>query len=482
MAEELTPDICIIGAGSGGLSVAAGAVQFGLSVVLVERGQMGGDCLNYGCVPSKALLAAARRKHIIETSGPFGVTADAPKVDFAAVNAHVKSVIAAIAPNDSVARFEAMGVRVIKAAGKFKNKTTLNAGDIEITPKKFVIATGSSPAVPPIPGLAETHYFTNETIFDNTELPRHLIIIGGGPIGLEMAQAHRRLGSQVTVVEAMTPFAKDDPELSAFVLNQLKSEGINIKSGAKVVEVAESTATVTVTIEAGDGGEAAEASEPQTIRGSHLLVATGRAANVNELGLDLAAIKFSPRGIAVNKRLKTSNSRVYAIGDVTGGLQFTHVANYHAGLVLRNIMFKLPVKARTDIVPWVTYTDPELAWVGISEEAAKAAHRNIRILRWPFGENDRAQAERHTNGLVKVITTAKGKILGAGIVGDHAGELITPWVQAITVGAKIGTITAPIIAYPTMAEVNKRAAYTYYTPLLDRSRLKGIARWITRHF
>lgn len=478
MAEELEPDICIIGAGSGGLSVAAGAVQFGLDVVLVERGEMGGDCLNFGCVPSKALIAAARRKHAMETSAPFGIECSAPKVNFAAVNAHVKSVIAAIAPNDSVERFTAMGVRVVQRAGKFRDQRTLVAGDVEIRARKFVIATGSSPAVPPIPGLADTPYFTNETLFENTELPRHLIIIGGGPIGLEMAQAHRRLGSRVTVIEALTPFSKDDPELSRFVLAQLETDGVRILSGTKVSAAAATKAGVVVTLETQDEKSAAV---EQTLRGSHLLVATGRAANVNDLGLKAAGVTFDPRGIKVNKRLKTTNSRIYAIGDVTGGLQFTHVANYHAGLVLRHIMFRLPVKPRNETIPWVTFTDPELAWVGLSEGAARKAHGKIRILRWPFGENDRAQADRQTAGLVKAITTSKGKVLGAGIVGAHAGEFIGPWVRAVTNREKVGALTGAIAPYPTRAEINKRAAYTYYPPLLERSRLPAIARWITRH-
>ncbi|VAW12434.1 Mercuric ion reductase [hydrothermal vent metagenome] len=484
MAEQLKPDICVIGAGSGGLSIAAGASQFGLSVVVVERGRMGGDCLNFGCVPSKALIAAARRKHAIETAAPFGIEASAPRVVFAAVNAHVRGVIDAIAPNDSVERFTAMGVRVVQRAGKFRDPRTLVAGDVEIKARKFVIATGSSPAVPPIPGLAETPYFTNETLFENTELPRHLIIIGGGPIGLEMAQAHRRLGARVTVVEAMTPFARDDPELAGFVLAQLETDGVRILSGATVSAVAATKAGVAVTVktEAEKNGAGKTEKGEIDLRGSHLLVATGRAANVNNLGLEAAGVTFDRRGIKVNKRLKTSNSRIYAIGDVTGGLQFTHAANYHAGLVLRHIMFRLPVKVREDCIPWVTYTDPELAWVGLGEEAAKKAHGNIRILRWPFGENDRAQAERQTAGLVKVITTTKGKVLGAGIAGANAGEFIGPWVRAVTFGEKVSALTGPIVPYPTIAEINKRVAYTYYTPLLEHSRLPGIARWIARHF
>jgi len=249
-------------------------------------------------------------------------------------------------------------------------------------------------------------------------------------------------------------------------------------SATKVSAVAATKAGVVVTLESASDTSGAE---DQTLRGSHLLVATGRAANVNDLALEAAGVTFDHRGIKVNKRLKTTNSRIYAIGDVIGGLQFTHVANYHAGLVLRHIMFRLPVKARNETVPWVTFTDPELTWVGLSEEAARKAHGKIRILRWPFGENDRAQAERHTVGLVKVITTAKGKVLGAGIVGAQAGEFIGPWVRAVTNAEKVGAVTGAIVPYPTLAEINKRAAYTYYTPLLERSRLPAIARWITRH-
>lgn len=474
MTETLKPDICVIGAGSGGLSVTAGALQFGLDVVLVERGEMGGDCLNFGCVPSKALIAAARRKHDIETAAAFGLSCEAPVVDFAAVNAHVKGVIAAIAPNDSVGRYTAMGATVIRGTARFRDRKTVEVGDRTIVARRFVVATGSSPAVPPIPGLDEVPYFTNESIFDNATLPHHLVIVGGGPIGLELAQAHRRLGSRVTVLEAASPMAKDDPELAELVLDRLRSEGVEILSGAKVTGVTATRSTVTATIE-DESGE-------RSIAGSHLLVAAGRKANVDDLGLDAAGIRHDRGGIEVNARLKTTNRRVYAVGDVAGGLQFTHAANYHAGIVLRNIMFRLRARVRENAVPWVTYTDPELAWVGMGEEAARKAHREVRIMRWPFAENDRAQAERATGGLVKVVTEKNGRVLGAGIVGAHAGELIGPWVRAVAQREKIGALTSPVVPYPTLAEANKRAAYAYYAPILEQSRLPRLARFLTRLF
>jgi pyruvate/2-oxoglutarate dehydrogenase complex dihydrolipoamide dehydrogenase (E3) component len=304
-------DICVIGAGSGGLSVAAAAAAFGVSVVLLEKGKMGGDCLNYGCVPSKALIASGKRAHAMRTSAPFGVLPHEPEIDFAAVNAHVKDVIAAIEPNDSVERFTGLGVQVIQAAGRFIDRKTVQAGETKIKARRFVIATGSSPFVPPIPGLDETPHFTNETLFDNTVRPDHLIIVGGGPIGMEMAQAHRRLGSQVTVLEGAKAMGKDDPELAKVVLDHLREDGVVIREGAKVSRVSGVTGDIEVTIETETGVE--------TVSGSHLLMAVGRKPNVDGVGLDAAGIKFSPRGIEVNDSLVTSNKKVFAIGDVTGG-------------------------------------------------------------------------------------------------------------------------------------------------------------------
>jgi pyruvate/2-oxoglutarate dehydrogenase complex dihydrolipoamide dehydrogenase (E3) component len=453
--EDLACDLCIIGAGSGGLSLAAAASQMGVKVILLERHKMGGDCLNYGCVPSKALIAAAKRAHIMRASAPFGIAPVTPGVDWAAVNQHVKGVIAAIAPNDSVARFTGLGVRVIQSSGKFLDKKTVAAGDYRITARRFVIATGSSPAVPPIPGLADAPYFTNETIFDNKAPVTHLIVIGGGPIGLELAQAHARLGAKVTVLEGLKALGKDDPELAEVVLKKLRGEGITVREGAKIERV-EALPEGGVRVHASDAGAAL------AIEGSHLLVATGRKPNVKDLGLEAAGVKYDNRGVIVDAGLVTSNSSVFAIGDVAGGLQFTHVANAHAGIVFRRALFRQPAKFDPDVVPWVTYTSPELANVGLSEEAARKRSIAIKVYRWPYHENDRAQAERATDGFIKVITDQKDRIIGAAIVGENAGELIQMWSLALSQRLSIAAMTAWISPYPTLSEINKRVAFGYY--------------------
>jgi pyruvate/2-oxoglutarate dehydrogenase complex dihydrolipoamide dehydrogenase (E3) component len=456
MAETLRPDICVIGAGAGGLSVAAAAAAFGVSVVLVEKGRLGGECLYTGCVPSKALIAAAKRARGIAEAEAFGVSAGPVSIDFGKVHQHVQDVIAAIAPNDSKERFTGLGVRVIEAAARFKDRDTVVTGDgTEIAARRFVIATGSSPSLPDIAGLKSVPYLTNETVFDLATRPEHLIVIGAGPIGLELAQAFRRLGAAVTVLEVAAPLSREDAECAVVVLDALTREGVDIRSHADIVRVEGAGAKLSVVIRAGDG--------ERTITGSHLLVATGRTANTGGLGLEQAGIACDRRGIMVDKRLKTTNKRVYAIGDVAGHGQFTHLANYQAGLVIRNVLFRLPAVMNEDIVPRVTFTDPELAQVGLTEAQAKARGRTIRVLRWPYHENDRAQAEGATIGHIKVVTDRRGRILGATIVGAGAGELIATWALLTTKRSNIRTLLGVIIPYPTLAEIGKRASMTYFT-------------------
>jgi pyruvate/2-oxoglutarate dehydrogenase complex dihydrolipoamide dehydrogenase (E3) component len=449
-------DLAIIGAGSAGLSIAAAAAQFGQKVVLFEKGEMGGDCLNTGCVPSKALLAAAKAAQAQCSSAAFGVAAQAPKVDFAKVMAHVEGVISTIAPHDSQERFEGLGVTVVRAPVRFIGPNTLEAEGMVYTARRIVIATGSRAGVPPIPGIETIPYFTNESIFKNRRLPKQLIIIGGGPIGMEMALAHRRLGADVTMLEAFQPLGKDDPELAAVVLASLQSEGIQIRGGIKIERI-EKTKT----------GLRIIAADNEIIEGSHLLVAAGRVPNIEGLQLEIAGVEYSKRGITVDHGLRSvTNRQVYAAGDVAGGLQFTHVAGYHAGLIIRNALFRLPVKNRTDIIPWVTYTDPELANVGLTEKDARAIHGdNIRVLRWSFNENDRAIAEGKSKGLVKVITAKNGRILGVGIVGPNAGDLIAMWTLAVSQTMKVSAIANMVLPYPTFGEAGKRAAVTYYAGL-----------------
>ena len=457
-------DIAIIGGGSAGLSLAAAAAQFGEKVVLFEKGSMGGDCLNTGCIPSKSLIAAAKHAHAQRSSAPYGVAAVEPKVDYAKVMAYVENVIATIAPHDSQERFEKLGVTVVRAPAKFVSTRSLSAAGKIYEARKIVIATGSRAAVPKIPGLKDVTFLTNETIFKNRVMPSHLIIIGGGPIGLEMAQAHQRLGCKVTVLDVYEPLAKDDPELSITVLNALRNEGVDIRAQVKIFEIKSTKKIVKVFLK---GGE--------VVAGSHLLVAVGRTPNIEELNLEAGGVAYNERGITVDASLRSSNRNVYAAGDVAGGLQFTHVAGYHAGLIIRNALFRLPTKNRTNIIPWVTYTDPELAQVGLSEIDARKLHSNsIKVLRWSFAENDRAQTEGNTEGLVKIIVNRRGVILGAAIVGAGAGELIAPWVLAITQKIKISAFANMVLPYPTFSEAGKRAAILNYAGLAKKPLLRSV--------
>jgi pyruvate/2-oxoglutarate dehydrogenase complex dihydrolipoamide dehydrogenase (E3) component len=463
-------DICIIGAGSGGLSVAAGAAQMGARTVLIEAGEMGGDCLNAGCVPSKALIAAAKHAHAFTTGAPFGITPVTPTVDFAAAKDHVARVIATIAPVDSQERFEGLGVQVIRAFGRFTAPDRVQAGDHDIRARRFVIATGSRPFVPPVPGLDSVPYLTNETIFALRDRPEHLVVLGGGPIGMEMAQAHRRLGCRVTVVEGAKALGRDDPELAAVVLARLRAEGIDIIEGTAAAR-AEAPATLILT-----GG--------RRIEGTHLLVAAGRKVSVQGMGLEAANVAFTPKGVTVDARLRSvTNRRVYAVGDAAGGAQFTHLAGYHAGIVIRQAMFGLRATARTDHIPRATFTDPELAQVGLTEAEARQKHGSrLTVVRWPFHDNDRAQAEGRTEGLVKVMVVG-GRPVGAGIAGAGAGELIAPWALAIASGLKMSAIAGAVLPYPTMAEAGKRAAGAYFAPSLFQNpwvkRVVGLVqRWL----
>lgn len=473
MEEVLTPDICVIGGGSGGLSAAAAAAAFGVEVVLVEKGAMGGDCLNYGCVPSKALIAAAKQAHAMRESGKFGIAPVEPSIAFARVHDRVHEVIAEIAPNDSVARFTALGVRVIEAHGRFIDKRTLAAGEYRIRARRFVVATGSSAFVPPVPGIEDVDVLTNESVFDLKRLPAHLLVMGGGPIGMELAQAFRRLGSRVTVLEALSALSRDDPELAAVVLARIREEGVDIRERTKVVRAERRGKTgVRLHLEGPDGAE--------IVDGTHLLVAAGRAPNVDGLGLQEARVRFDRKGIRVGASLRSSNRRIYAIGDVAGGLQFTHVAGWHAGLVIRPLLFRLRAKADGRTIPWATYTDPELAQVGLTEADALKAGHAIQVLRWPFSENDRAVAEGKTAGLVKIVADRRGRILGTTIAGAGAGEMIALYGLAIARRMKLRDLAALVVPYPTMAEAGKRAAVSAYAPLARKPAVRRLVRFLSR--
>jgi pyruvate/2-oxoglutarate dehydrogenase complex dihydrolipoamide dehydrogenase (E3) component len=472
LGETIDADICVIGAGAGGLTVAAGAALLGVPTVLIERAHMGGDCLNFGCVPSKALLAAAAAAEDVRGARRFGVEAGEPRIDFARVHDHVHGVIAAIAPVDSAERYEGLGARVLRAEARFTGPGELAAGGTRVRARRFVIATGSRPGVPPIPGLDATPYLTNETIFAKRVAPEHLIVIGGGPIGVELAQAHRHLGARVTLLEAQTLLASDDPELVELLRLRLRADGIDVREGVKIARVERAGNGVAVVLD-GEGGA-------QRLEGSDLLVAAGRRPNVEDLGLEAAGVALAKRGVQVDARLRTTNRRIYALGDVAGAYRFTHIAGYHAGIVLRNALFRLPAKVDYRAVPWVTFTRPELAHVGLTEAAARAAHGAVRVLRWPFADNDRAQAERLTDGLIKAVVGKSGRVLGASIFGAHAGELILPWVMAVKTRARIGLLANVIAPYPTLSEASKRAAGSYYLPGLFSERTKRIVGFLRR--
>lgn len=470
MPDVIKTDVCVIGAGSGGLSVAAAAAMMKVPVVLIERAEMGGDCLNVGCVPSKALIAAARHASSMRAAEAFGFAPVEIKPNFNRVHAHVHSVIAAIAPNDSEHRFRALGATVIKGEARFVDPKTIAVGEQRITARRFIIATGSIPAVPAIPGLDKVAYLTNESLFDLNRKPNRLVIIGAGPIGIEMAQAHARLGSQVVLIDPAGVLTREDPDAARVVRKALEADGVTFRIGSSIAGVSGSGERLKVHV--------AEPAGEQIIECTHILVATGRKPSTGSLNLEAAGVTHDAKGIKVDTSLRTSNRRVYAIGDVIGAPQFTHRANYHAGLVLRHALFRLPVKASDTLIPRVTFCDPEIATIGLSETDAHKTGHGVRALRWPFAENDRAQSEKRTDGFIKVMVDRKGRILGVTIVGLHAGELITPWTLAMANKLKISAMTGIVFPYPTLSEVSKRAATAFLLPQLRSPWLQRVLRFM----
>ncbi|MFN4099598.1 MAG: dihydrolipoyl dehydrogenase family protein [Pararhodobacter sp.] len=470
-AGIIDTDICVIGAGSGGLSVAAGAAQMGARVVLVEGHRMGGDCLNYGCVPSKALLAAGKAAQAHRRAGK-GVAADRPEVDFAAAKQHVARVIAAIEPHDSQERFEGLGVTVIRDWARFTSPDEIEAGGQRIRARRFVIATGSRPLVPQVPGLDDVPFLTNETLFKLREAPGHLLILGGGPIGMEMAQAHRRLGSAVTVLDGAAALGREDPEAAALVLATLRAEGVEIIEQAMVERVGGRAGAIEVQVAGGT-----------IFMGTHLLVAAGREPALDRLNLGAAGVRHNKAGVEVDDRLRSSNRRVHAIGDAAGRGQFTHLAGYHAGIVIRSMLFALPARVRAGHIPRVTYTEPELAQVGLTEAEARKLHGDrLTVLRLGFDANDRAQAEGQIEGLIKVMVV-RGRPVGATLAGPGAGEQIALWSLMLANRMKLSALAGTVLPYPTLAELSKRAASAYFTPkLFDnpliRRAVRVVQRWI----
>jgi pyruvate/2-oxoglutarate dehydrogenase complex dihydrolipoamide dehydrogenase (E3) component len=451
MSTIVTADICVIGAGAAGLSVAAGAAQLNQKVVLVEQAEMGGECLNSGCVPSKALIRAARAAYDVKNADRFGVTAGNPTVNFASTMSYVHDVIAKIAPHDSVERFRNMGVTVLEGTAQFIDAGTVKVGNTRVTARYFVIATGSKPSIPSLRGLNAIDYHTNETIFKLTSRPQHLLILGGGAVGLEMAQTFRRLGSRVTLIEQQNCLQNEDAETLAPVLDKLRAEGVTLEEMCQVKSVRKEGRKIILKTDRGD------------LEGSHLLIAAGRKPNCDELNLDRAGVPLENGFIKTDHRLRTDRKNIYAVGDVTKFGGSTHSASEQAGIVIRNMLFKIPAKIKPQSFPQAVYTDPEYARLGLTEAAARAAGYSVSVLRWPFSANDRALAEGDTHGLVKVVAVPNGRVLGVSISGAHAGDLLAPWSLMIGRKLKLSHIAGLIAPYPTRGEASKRAAGDFYS-------------------
>lgn len=448
-------DVVVIGAGAAGLTAAGGPAMLGLKVALIEEGEMGGDCLNTGCVPSKALISAAARAHEANRGERLGITLDKAKVDWIAVRDHIRHAIATIAPVDSQERFESLGVEVIRARGVLIDDRTVQAGQRRLRAKRIVIATGSRPRRPDVPGLETVPYLTNETIFDIDELPRHLAIMGGGPIGMEMAQSFRRLGSQVTVVERMRPFPRDDGDAAALVMAALEHEGVAIKQNVEVRSVGREGDDIVLTL-----------GSDEQVRASHLLVSVGRVPNTEGIGLEAAGVKVGRDGIIVDARRRTTNKRIYAVGDCREGPRFTHSSGYDGSIVVANIAFGLPSKADFSALPWVTYSDPELAHVGLTEAAARKQYGDrVTTTRENFTHNDRAIAEGETEGFLKIVHVGK-KVVGATAVGRHSGDLLLPWAQMIIGKTSLFSLSGMIVPYPNRSDISKAVAFKAYEPTL----------------
>jgi len=465
-------DIVVIGGGAGGLVVAAGGASLGAKVALVEKHKMGGDCLWYGCVPSKTLLKSAKIAHLMRTANDYAIAAHDPVPQIADVMERVAGVIRGIEPNDSPERFRGLGVDVTFGDGKFTGPDCFEVDGRKLRGRSFVIATGSRPGVPPIPGLSDTPYLTNETVFGLREQVPSLLVVGAGPIGCELAQAFVRLGAKVTIVDvAAQLLPKEDADLAQVVKRQMEKDGIEFVMNATIQRVEGTKGDIRMFVKVKDGAE-------RTLAATHLLIAAGRKANIEGLGLEAAGVQVDKGKIVSDANLRTTNPRIWVCGDVAGGLQFTHVAGHHAGVLLRETIFRMGWAKPSTHVPWCTYTDPELSRIGLSETEAKASGQPYKVYRFGFDELDRARAEGETEGFAKVVTDPKGKILGAAIVGPHAGEIIHEYVLAVNKGMNLKELAGIVHIYPTLSEINKRVA----DQRLKESLTPSSKAWIQRIF
>lgn len=465
-------DLIVIGGGAAGLVTASGAVQLGAKVALIEKDKLGGECLWTGCVPSKALIEAGRTKRKIDRAQKEGFEMGAVRVDFARIMEHVHETIMQIAPHDDPERFKKMGIRVIQGHGRFTGHRHIEVNGETLIGSRFCIATGGSVVIPPIEGIEDVPFLTHETFFDIRKQPKHLIVIGAGPVACELGQAMARLGSQVTLIETLDcVLHNDDKELSCRLHGYLDEE-MTIHVGTRAMKVAEKEGTISLTCQRGDASF--------VIEGDVLLLATGKRPRTTDMGFDVAGVAVGRSGIKVDASLVTTNARIYACGDVAGPYLFTHMAEYQAGIVISNALIPLlRRKVSYDVVPWVTYTDPELAHVGLSEKQAKQKYgeEKISIFRYEVKDNDRHIIEGATKGLVKLVTTSKGKILGCDILGVSAGDLIHEYALAIKKGLSVSAVSGLIHAYPTLAQANKRASDRYYAEKIFKGRIPKIIKW-----
>ncbi len=465
---KFTHDVIVIGGGAAGLTAAGGCALFGLKVALIEAHKMGGECLNNGCVPSKAIITAAKRAQEARLAERMGVTLAPPQVAWAGVHRHIHDAIAHIEPHDSQERFEEMGCEVFREWATLTGKHSVTVGGRMLSAPRIVIATGSRPAIPPIPGLEAVPYLTNENLFDLTELPGHLVIIGGGVIGMEMAQSFRRLGSAVTVINPGPLLGRDDPDSVAVVKARMEAEGVQFVDG------------MASAVSGSSGHLAVQVSDGTLIEGSHLLIATGRIPNIGKLGLETIGIATNKNGILVDARRRTSVRSIYAIGDCRDGPRLTHVSGYEGSNVALEITTGLPTKVNWKALPWCTYTDPEVAQVGMTESEARAQFGDtVTVIKEGFDHNERAIAEDATEGFLKLVLKGK-KVLGVSIVGKGAGELLLPWTQSIT--GKSGTFDmgSAVISYPTRSEIAKAAAFAAWEPTVFGSLPKKYVALVAR--
>lgn len=469
-------DLGIIGGGAAGLTAAAGAAQFGAKTILIEKSaKLGGDCLHYGCVPSKTLIRTAGVYALLKRTTEFGLPqVQLLPVDLEAVMNRVKNVIDKIQQHDSPERFCNLGAQVVFGNTSFIDDHSVNLDGQNLSARSWIIATGSSPALPPVEGLVNTPYLTNETIFSQKKLPASLIVLGGGPIGLELAQAMGRLGSQVTIVEFMDQIlGPEDLDIADILQQQLKEEGITIYTATKAVKAQydNSLFYLTITNTSGKG-------QTHILKAEALLVAAGRKPNIDGLGLEAAGVKFTPRGIPTDPNMKTNIKHIYACGDVNGQLPFTHVAGYEAGIALTNAILRLHRKADYEKIGWCTYTDPEIASIGYNEKRAKDKGIKYRVWEEQYAENDRAQSEGQTKGKIKILVSPAGKLLGCQIIGAHAGDLIHEWIIVVNGGIKLSTIAAAVHIYPTISELSKRVAGKIFAEKIFSDRTKNILKFI----